>query len=593
MCVFEPLEDPTTGTPPATEKVDALNRLAWELRVSDPREGVRVAAAALASARAAGYARGEAYALRNLGGCRSLLLEHEEALADLAAAREIFDALGDAVGTASTLNRLGSVYCRQGDFAAALATHGEALRLQREAGDLSGEGDSLNLMGNVHYSAGNLLEALEHYSASLRVEESLGAKLGVSHCLNNIGNIHGQLGDFQRALEFHTRAVSYKRDLGDRAGEAIGLTNVGSSYEQLGDFPRALACYQEALDLARSVGERSTEIDALRNMGDVHQKLGDRVRALSCYREGIGIAYEFGAPLLEVECRIGAGRVLTVLDRTGEATSDLEDALALAERVESKMLVYEAHLALSEAREASGDVAEALRHFKEYHRIEDEVFNTETERRIQAVIAHAEIEQSQREAELLRVRNDELIAANDEKAHLLGVLRSQAEELDRLSREDSLTGLFNRRHIDMALAMEWERACRFGRDLSVIILDIDHFKQVNDELSHAAGDRVLAEVSRILHGATRGVDVVGRWGGEEFVLVLVETPAERAAVLAEKLRESIELHDWSVVGPALRVTASFGVADNRGAESPDGLLATADARLYTAKRAGRNRVVVN
>src|SRR5206468_3002632 len=136
--------------------------------------------------------------------------------------------------------------------------------------------------------------------------------------------------------------------------------------------------------------------------------------------------------------------------------------------------------ALSETYEAAGDLARALEHFRAYHRVEDEVFSAESERRIQAILTRAEIERSEREVELLRTRNDVLSAANEEKARLLEVLREQAAGLDRLSREDALTGLFNRRHVDEALALEWERSARFGRDLTVAIADVDHFKAVND-----------------------------------------------------------------------------------------------------------------
>jgi diguanylate cyclase (GGDEF)-like protein len=571
--------------------VDALNERAWTLRTSDPRDGVRLAVEARLAARAIGYLRGEAYALRNSGACRCLLQEHDAAVADLKAARELFDTLRDRVGRASTLNWIGNVHLRRADLSLALTAHLEAIRLQRAAGDSEGEGDSLNYIGNVHYDLGDMARALEHYNASLAVKEKLGSPLGVSHCLNNIGNIHGRLGDFDCALEYHTRALALKREIGDRNGEAISLINVGSSHEALSDYARALDYYGQGCEVARAVGERMIEVDALRNIGDVHRKLGDPARALALYLQARVIAEAVGARMLEVETYIGAGQALVALGRSAEAVADLRGVLALAERIDSRRLIYEVHLALSQACEAAGQPAEALRHFKEYHRVEEEVFNAASERRIQAVIAQAEIERSQREAELLRVKNDELTAGNDEKARLLDALQRQAQELERLSREDALTGLFNRRHVDAALALEWERARRFGRELAVVMADVDHFKAVNDRFSHAAGDRVLGDIARILREGTRAVDVAGRWGGEEFVLVLVETPPERAAHLAEKLRAAIEAHDWPSVAPGLRVTASFGVAGNHEAGSPAALLAAADARLYQAKRAGRNRVV--
>jgi diguanylate cyclase (GGDEF)-like protein len=200
------------------------------------------------------------------------------------------------------------------------------------------------------------------------------------------------------------------------------------------------------------------------------------------------------------------------------------------------------------------------------------------------------VRQSQREAEILREKNEALTRADEEKARLLEQLRIQAAELERQTREDGLTGIFNRRHLDNLLAVEWERAVRFSRAMTVAMLDVDHFKQVNDRFSHAAGDEVLRTVARILRENTRGVDVVARYGGEEFCLILVETRLDEGAQLCERLRARIEAHDWSEVRPGLAVTVSVGVAGLHEAEAPDTLLAAADVRLYAAKHAGRNRV---
>ena len=590
------LEDdlPDAAAPPdaaAVDAVDALNERAWELRVSNPQEGVRLAERACAAARAAAYARGEAYALRNSGGCRCVMLEHEAALADLDQAARIFADLGEPIGRASTLNWSGNVYWRRGDYTAAVRAHLEALRLQRAAGDRNGEGDSLNFLGAVYFDTGDLARALEHYTASLQAKEEVGAGLGISHCLNNIGNIHGQLGEYPKAIEYHTRALALKREVGDVRGQAVALVNLGSSYEATADLPGALECFAQALEIARSVGERWIEADALRQMADVHRKSHDPVHALESYGRAAAVAVAGGLVHLEAEVCIGTGLALVALGREGEGVAELERALALARRIEARRLIYEAHLALSEAYEAAGDAAKALEHFRAYHRVEDEVFSAEAERRIQAVLVKAEVEGAEREAELLRARNDALTAANEEKARLLEVLRRQAAELDRLSREDALTGLFNRRHLEAALGLEWERAHRFGRDLSLAIADVDHFKGVNDRFSHAVGDEVLRRVARILREGTRAVDVAGRWGGEEFVLLLVETPPGRAAHACEKLRAAVQAHDWAAVAPGLAVTVSVGVAGNGEAADPAALLAAADARLYQAKRAGRNCVM--
>ncbi len=183
-----------------------------------------------------------------------------------------------------------------------------------------------------------------------------------------------------------------------------------------------------------------------------------------------------------------------------------------------------------------------------------------------------------------------LESINKEKAHLLLQVADAAKEYERLSKEDSLTGLSNRRELDRILSHEFERAVRNGRPLSIALADIDFFKKINDLYSHAVGDEVLRVVANVLKEGCRGIDMVGRYGGEEFVLVLPEADHEVATQICERLRAAIERFDWpsKLAGP--RLTMSFGLVTLTAESSFERLVALADARLYEAKAGGRNRV---
>ena len=157
---------------------------------------------------------------------------------------------------------------------------------------------------------------------------------------------------------------------------------------------------------------------------------------------------------------------------------------------------------------------------------------------------------------------------------------------------DSLTGLANRRTLDEELVLEWRRADRVGDSLAFVLLDLDDFKQVNDNHGHQAGDAVLRAVGRVLLEGVRQVDLAGRYGGEEFALILPETDLPGALKLAERLRVALEKTPVELAeGKTLQVTASFGVALKDELPSPDELVAVADEALYAAKRAGKNRVM--
>ncbi len=164
-------------------------------------------------------------------------------------------------------------------------------------------------------------------------------------------------------------------------------------------------------------------------------------------------------------------------------------------------------------------------------------------------------------------------------------------ELAKLADEDSLTGLANRRAAERALAVALESASPVP--LALLFMDLDHFKTINDRFGHAMGDRVLREYAQLMRQSSRSGDIAARWGGEEFLLILMGADAARAGEIGERLRSAVERFDWAALDPALAVTLSIGLASStettgRGAGS---LLALADARLYAAKSGGRNRVV--
>ncbi|MDP3711697.1 MAG: diguanylate cyclase [Mycobacteriales bacterium] len=166
-------------------------------------------------------------------------------------------------------------------------------------------------------------------------------------------------------------------------------------------------------------------------------------------------------------------------------------------------------------------------------------------------------------------------------------LRARADELERVSRTDHLTGLHNRRHIEEHLRRLRSGARRHGYPLAVLVIDVDHFKQVNDTLGHAGGDEVLIEVARRLGATVRREDLVGRWGGEEFIVLAPHTDLPAAAALGERLRMAVGGTPVLGGGRALTVTISVGAAAGDG---DDDLVVQADRHLYAAKAAGRDRV---
>lgn len=165
------------------------------------------------------------------------------------------------------------------------------------------------------------------------------------------------------------------------------------------------------------------------------------------------------------------------------------------------------------------------------------------------------------------------------------------QELRRLSYTDELTKALNRRGFDSALKHELAIATRYHRTVSLIAVDLDHFKRINDVFGHAAGDLVLVEFVELLRSCVReDVDVIGRIGGEEFVVLLPSTRHDGAIALAERIREQVAERRFDIAGHGIAITASFGVAQAQAGMAEEDVLRAADSALYTAKRAGRNKV---
>ena len=169
------------------------------------------------------------------------------------------------------------------------------------------------------------------------------------------------------------------------------------------------------------------------------------------------------------------------------------------------------------------------------------------------------------------------------------LLQAQAAKLEELATTDALTGAYNRRKFNELILAELERVRRYEHPLSLFILDIDHFKRINDTHGHEAGDEVLVVLADLIRAGIRATDSLARWGGEEFVVLSPEVTLEEAMRLAQRLRTAAGTYEYSFVG---KVTASIGVAQHRTGETPDELFARADEALYRAKEGGRDRVEV-
>ena len=540
------------------ERLPLLLALADAVSGIDAHRAAALAQEAAALAQSLADAPAHAEALLVGGRCADLLLEHGRALALFDEALRAFEAAGDDRAVARTLRAISFVHDTLGDFSRALDFQFRALALDERTGDRSSQAATLRTIGIVYSRSDDPRTGLEYYRRSLALATRPEDAVERGKTLNNIGINLKNLGQYAEAHAALTEAHQLFVDLGLPLQQSATLNNLGLVLEKQGDAAGAERTLCAALDQSESTG----------------------------YRFGVAHA------------NLALGRLHLAQGRHADAPLRLTAALADCERYRLKPAECECHAALADYHEATGDHVAALRHFRRFHALEREVQTEAARDKLRALTIQLELEAARREAELERGRQAALTRANAD-LDALNVALTEAnlqktmllDQLEQQTYEDALTGLANRRRLDQRLADEFALALRHGRPLAVAMVDLDHFKAVNDRFSHAVGDAALRAIARLLSLQVRHTDLVARFGGEEFVIVLVETDRDAALRVCEKLRAAVASHGWTAIHPGLSLSLSIGLCADTSVSTHDRMLALADRNLYSAKAAGRNRVV--
>jgi two-component system, cell cycle response regulator len=413
-----------------------------------------------------------------------------------------------------------------------------------------------------------------------------------------------RIGDAAEALTHAVTGLRHADDMSEplRCSQMI---TVALLLDLNGRFAEAERRFAEALDIAVAIDDTGLTLTILNNMAFTAYENDEHDQANRLAAQMHRVAADAGVALDGLYCDTLA-RICLAQGRYAEAEAELEPVLRDPDGplVSEGDTLPECLLTLAEIQAATGrseQVGATL----------DEVERICAERGLAAVAARTRQARAAWHAQAGRFREayEEYRTFHDESEALHSVQREarayalhavyEADEARRMSanlreiaHRDALTGLFNRRHVDERLVAMMAHAHRTGEPLSAAIVDLDHFKSINDTFTHAVGDMVLRQIGAVLAGAVDGAECAARLGGEEFVLLLPGLDAEAAMRRCELLAERIRDTDWSAMTGTRPVTASIGVATRAGHHTaPGDLLAAADENLYTAKRTGRNKVV--
>ncbi len=470
----------------------------------------------------------------------------------------------------------------------------------------------------VRQSLGRLDEAVALYQQAVQLADRAGPPWRRAELRSMQAYTLFLANQLDSAQALNAEATALAHQAQDLSAQARAANTDAILYSALGRQAEELQASQLAITLSRQAGDRRFEALTTANLADFHIKRGEYGTALALAQQTLPLAREVRDLTSESVALINAGLAHIGLGRAEEGTALIRQALLIEERTSGLPGVADVHRELGHALEKAGRLKEAWAALVEHRRLSDLVFQREHQ---QAVLELQESLAADRRArELAALETDNRLKAAQLLGRelqqrlwalgllagllLLGVvavllrrmrqtnarLHSSNAELKVATERDPLTGLANRRHFQAVM----QQTAAAGFEGALLLIDFDHFKRINDQHGHAAGDAVLVEMAQRLRAALREEDLTVRWGGEEFLVVVRQLPAEQVEALAERLLAAIGSRPVAhTLGPVV-VTASIGFATfplppAREALSWERAIDVVDTALYLAKAHGRNR----
>jgi diguanylate cyclase (GGDEF)-like protein len=431
-------------------------------------------------------------------------------------------------------------------------------------------------------------EALAEAELALKLAEQAGDAAAIIRALDATSVVLNLFKQPDRAIPFSERAVLLSRAEGFpvpwvliNLAEATVQQSLLSAHDdqRAVGVGQALALTRESLTLARARRDGWLERLAINNIAEYSLHIGDTATA-----EAILPQYDSAEGEPTDRCRTHhlwiRGRTLAAQGRFEQALVPLLSCRRLAGALNELETLTPCHLDLANAYASLGDYEQAFASHRDFHDAYVRLASEAAQRRARIYALEREAEAWRAAASEAEMRAANLAATNE-------MLSREAERLTRTSLEDPLTGLPNRRRLDVAFLDLLTSKAPFV----LAMIDVDHFKLVNDRFSHPVGDAVLRSIADLLAGGARHDDLVVRYGGEEFALLMRDTDLATAARACERLRACVQAYEWNALRPGLSVTISIGLAASTEEPAHDAVVSLADLRLYRAKQTGRNRVI--
>jgi diguanylate cyclase (GGDEF)-like protein len=511
---------------------------------------------------------------------------------------------------AGVLTCRGGVQERRGANVEALALYEQAVSTAKSSPDDEMLAGALHYRGYLRGLQGRYAEGLEDLRQSQRLYEKLGMAMYAMTTVSSIATTYMRMGDLTQALAIYREALQQQRASGMRREQLVTEHNIGRVLEKQGNWEEAAHAFESSLQLSRELQYPRGEAYALRGLAAATQGRGDPQRALQLLDTASPLQKQSGDARLAASIALARGVSLHALNRLPAARAELMSALEIlrdAGALGELVAVYEQLASVDadlgdwrrafqwqEAGKATNERLLRNQIDEQFSTLKFEFDTARREKEYQALLREREANQraliqSQR-ANILQYVVLALAALITALLATLALRHNRnSRRMQNLALTDDLTGVPNRRSV-LSLLPQCLQANPKGTT-AVLVVDIDHFKLINDTFGHATGDRVLQLIASVLRSSLQPPEFFGRIGGEEFLIVLPGANVRTALARAEALRLTAKDADISALIPELSaLTVSIGITISRTGDSVSTILQRADMALYRAKAAGRNRV---
>ena len=475
---------------------------------------------------------------------------------------------------------------------------------------------SLALLGNIASYRGNYADAMQHYVTAYQLQRGLGYKPYISDLVLSIAATYRRMGLFQDALNYIEQAEQEFTAPDEQFRHALIMHEKAYSYAELGQYEQALKLFEQSMAVYQQIDEPLWRSYTKVNLVWIHNLLQRYPEALQLANEAETELAQLKAPDLSALATYQGllalynAETLTALGNAAQALVKLQQAEQQLSIENNPRYMLLLHNAKATALAHAGQYQQAYQRLRQYVSLNQQQLTLSREQqsnvlRFQFDSARQQERNDQLKAEkqlveqhvsTLQMAQRWQYAALSLIALLFVILFSFAvslkkrnRKLHRLAMTDELTQIANRRRIMMQAEQERVKALDTGQSLCFLILDLDHFKQVNDKYGHDVGDIVLQQMCMTVASMLRAQDHFGRTGGEEFLIVLPDTDADAAFAIAERLRLAIADIQFPETPKKMRITCSIGISQYRPDEPLNISLGRADDALYQAKAAGRDQ----